>query len=382
MGNCLYPLEKWEAGLPSNSSQTGSLQVDAADLNTLNYSYTEGDEDFYDDLDLNLVAPCRSCHLLGPSSLPFFGLVSALGLLAAAVVLYGLLGGPARRWHLPRARALLVQQAGACALCAAVLPALAPGLGWPLPLCRPAVGAWYAGAFAQALLVAGGSWLRPEPGRTQLVALSAAAWTVSVLLALPAAGSARSSPGLCAAQPSSQQPGWGWALAAVCAAAFLLLPLGLGAGWAVRRARGQGHLPRADPLWAWFALWAPHGVAVPVDGLVRLGAVLPSCRAQQALDVAVDLALGLTALHCLAAPLLLLLLLLLLLRRGQRQTPDGAPTGVQPGEGDAMGSEVNDSLGPVGSLPSSLPYWALADALFGKIGEEEGEGGPVQRRLC
>ncbi|XP_028911322.1 atypical chemokine receptor 1 [Ornithorhynchus anatinus] len=321
MGNCLYS----EASLPYNSTQTGSLRVDVDDLPMLNYSYSEEDEDFYRDLDLNLVAPCRSCHLLGPSSLPFFALVSALGLLASAALLYALLGGPARRRPPPRARALLVQQAGACALCAAVLPFLAPGPTWPPALCQPAVGAWYAGAFAQALLVAGGAWPRPDPGRCRPAVLSAAAWAGSALLALPAAGSARASPGLCAVRPSGQQPGWAWALAVTCAAAFLLLPLGLGVGWAVRRAR-------ADPLWAWFALWAPHGAAVGADVLVRLGVVLPSCRAQQALDVAGDLAQALAALHCPAAPLGALLLL----RRRQRRSarnPARAPAAVHPEEG-------------------------------------------------
>ncbi|XP_036610936.1 atypical chemokine receptor 1 [Trichosurus vulpecula] len=263
----------------------------------------------YTDDDLEAAAPCRSCTLLDSSSLPFFAVTSALGILAGGALLFVLLK-PLARWPLCPGRTILAQLAGASTLFSIVLPILAPGLN-PAPgttLCCLGHGLWYASAFAQALLVCVHTYLGPEPHQRWLLKLSLALWGVALLMALPVALASDVTSGLCTL--SFSQDVWVWCVIhiVVCIAIFLILPLGLFGGWAVQRVRGGGPRPWANVLWAWFLFWWLHAVVMGYDALVRSDVlVINECFTQQTLDFFLDSAKILGILHCLATPFLLAL---------------------------------------------------------------------------
>ncbi|XP_027695900.1 atypical chemokine receptor 1 [Vombatus ursinus] len=299
MGNCLH---RADSGLRNSENWTINVLDDEWDaLWNETYNYT--------DADLDLAAPCRSCSLLDRSSLPFFALTSALGILGGGALLFVLLK-PLACWQLCPGRTILAQVAGGSTLFSIVLPILAPGLN-PSPhiaLCCLGHGLWYASAFAQALLVCVHAYLGPELRQSWLLKLSLALWGVALLMALPVALASDVTSGLCTLLFSHDVWVWYVVHIVVCIAIFLILPLGLVGGWIVRRVRGGGPRPRANVLWAWFLFWWLHAVAMGFDALVRSNAlVINECFAQQTLDFLLDSAKILGILHCLATPFLLAL---------------------------------------------------------------------------
>lgn len=299
MGNCLYPAE---SGLPN--PQNWTIEDLDGELDSLwNDSYQ------YTDEDLVYAAPCRSCTLLDSSSLPFFALTSALGILGGGALLFILLK-PLACWHLCLGRIILAQLAGGSTLFSIVLPILAPGLK-PIPgttLCSLGHGLWYASAFAQALLVCVHASLDPELHQRWLLKLSLALWGVALLMALPVTLASDVISGLCTLSFSHDV--WVWCMIhiVVCIAIFLILPLALVGGWVVQRLRGGQLRPRANVLWVWFLFWWLHAVVMGSDALVRSEVlVINECFTQQTLDVLLDSAKILGILHCLATPFLLAL---------------------------------------------------------------------------
>ncbi|KAI4548800.1 hypothetical protein MG293_001130 [Ovis ammon polii] len=141
MGNCLYRVAD------DNSTK---LAFKEEILNEFSEDYYPD----YNETDVEAAAPCHSCPLLDYSSLPFFILVSVLGILASGTVLYALLR-PLFRWQLYQDRPTLVQLAVGSALFSIVVPILARGLSGALitSLCHLAQLVAYSSAFAQALLI-------------------------------------------------------------------------------------------------------------------------------------------------------------------------------------------------------------------------------------
>ncbi|XP_043856716.1 atypical chemokine receptor 1 [Dromiciops gliroides] len=298
MGNCLHRAE-------SRLQNIESWTIDGSE-----YDWNSWNETFnYTDDDVNSAAPCHSCVLLDSSSLPFFALFSALGMLGGGTLLFGLLK-PLGCWHLCPGRTILAQMAGGSTLFSIVLPILAPGLN-PTPgttLCWLGHGLWYASAFAQALLLCVHACLGPKLHQSWILKLSLALWGVALLMALPVTLASDVSSGLCTLSFSPKVWVWSVIHIVVCIAVFFILPLGLVGGWVVWWVRGGGPRPQATVLWIWFLFWWLHAVAMGFDALVRSDAlVITECFAQQTLDFLLDSAKILGVLHCLATPLLLVL---------------------------------------------------------------------------
>ncbi|KAM9001434.1 atypical chemokine receptor 1 [Sarcophilus harrisii] len=299
MGNCLH-----RAGSKLQISENLTINGLEEEWDALwndTYNYT--------DADLDLAAPCRSCLLLDSSSLPFFALTSALGILAGGALLFVLLK-PLVCQHLCPGRAILAQVAGGSTLFSIVLPILAPGLN-PTPdiiLCSVGHGLWYASAFAQALLLCVHIWLGPKLPQRWLLKLSLTLWGLALLMALPVALASDVTTGVCTLSFSPDV--WVWCVIhiVVCIAIFFILPLSLVGAWVVQRIRGGRSGPWAKVLWVWFLFWWLHAVVMGSDILVRSDAlVIKTCFVQQTLDFLLDSAKILGILHCLVTPLLLAL---------------------------------------------------------------------------
>ncbi|KAL2771478.1 atypical chemokine receptor 1 isoform b [Daubentonia madagascariensis] len=307
MGNCLHQVE------PSLSSENSS-QLEFEDYF---WNYSDYGNDSFKGLDYNssleAAAPCHSCNLLDNSSLPFFILASVLGILASGAMLFALLR-PLFHWQLCPSRPILVQLAVGSALFSIVVPILGPGLSSApsTTLCRLGYCVWYGSAFAQALLIACHACLGPKLGAGQVpgltLGLTVGLWGVATLLALPITLASGTSHGLCTLISSRDLKILQFIHTADCLVIFVLLPLGLLSTKGLIKALGRGPGPWVDILWAWFIFWWPHGVLLGLETLVRFRfLLLPTCLAQQVLDLLLNLAEALAILHCVAAPLLLAL---------------------------------------------------------------------------
>ncbi|XP_074079230.1 atypical chemokine receptor 1 [Macrotis lagotis] len=296
MGNCQ---NRTESGL--QTLENWNFTDWEADYGNETYNYTEDD--------LDLAAPCRYCPLLDSSSLPFFALTSALGMLGGGILLFVLLK-PLACWHLRSDRTILAQLAGGSTLFSLVLPILTPGLT-PTPgttLCCLGHGLWYASVFAQALLVCVHACLGPELNPSWFLKLSLAVWSVALLMALPVTLASDITSGLCILSFSHDV--WVWCMIhiVVCIVIFLILPLGLVGGWTVQRVRGGRSRPWANVLWFWFLFWWFHAGVMGYDALIRSEVLeIKECSDQQTLDFLVDSAKILGILHCLVTPFLLAL---------------------------------------------------------------------------
>ncbi|XDB49123.1 PREDICTED: atypical chemokine receptor 1 [Capra hircus] len=298
MGNCLYPVAD------DNSTKLAFKEE----------MWSEFSEDYYPDYnetDVEAAAPCHSCPLLDYSSLPFFILVSVLGILASGTVLYALLR-PLFRWQLYQDRPTLVQLAVGSALFSIVVPILARGLSGALitSLCHLAQLVAYGSAFAQALLVGYHACLGPQLGASQVpglrLGITVGLWGVAALLSLPVMLGSDTSQGLCIVTFSGKWEMLRYIHTAACFVIFVLLPLGLLGTKGLKMVLGRAPYPWVDGLWVWFIFWWPQGMALGLDSLVRSRAiVLSTCPVQQALDMLLDVAEVLAILHCVATPLLL-----------------------------------------------------------------------------
>jgi Duffy blood group glycoprotein len=275
-----------------------------------NYSYDENNS-LEDYSMLDSAAPCHSCNLLDDSSLPFFILASVLGVLASGAVLFALLR-PLFHWQLCPGWPILAQLAVGSALFSIVVPILAPGINsaHSTSLCRLGYWVWYSSAFAQALLIGCHACLGPKLGAGQTlgltIGLTVGLWGVAALLGLPITFASDTFYGFCTLASRRGLGPLQSTHAAACFATFTLLPLGLLVTKGLKKALGRGPDPRLNILWVWFIFWWPHGVVLGFDSLVRSRVLLlPSCLAQQILDLMLHVAEALAMLHCVAAPLLL-----------------------------------------------------------------------------
>nr|AAL09452.1 Duffy antigen/chemokine receptor [Aotinae gen. sp.] len=306
MGNCLQQAEL-------SPSTENSSQLNLEDL--WNFSY-DGNDSFPEidyDASLEAAAPCHSCNLLDDSSLPFFILASVLGILASSTVLF-ILFRPLFRWQLRPGWPVLAQLAVGSALFSIVVPILAPGLGntRSSALCSLDYCVWYGSAFAQALLLGCHASLGPKLGAGQVpgltLGLTVGLWGAAALLTLPITLSSGGSDGLCTPIHSTELKALQATHTVTCFAIFVLLPLGLFGAKGLKKALGMGPGPWMNILWVWFIFWWPHGVVLGLDFLVRSKLLLlPTCLAQQVLDLLLNLAEALAIVHCVATPLLLAL---------------------------------------------------------------------------
>ncbi|XP_021095249.1 atypical chemokine receptor 1 [Heterocephalus glaber] len=308
MGSCLDRVK------PSFSLDMNGSQLDLGDYS---WNYSNGENTSYGRFEdynwLDSAAPCHSCNLLDESSLPFFILSSVLGILASGAVLFALLR-PLFHWQLCPAWPFLAQMAVGSGLFSIVVPILAPGLNSAQStiLCHLGYWIWYSSAFAQALLIGCHACLAPKLGPGQVpgltLGLTVGLWGVSALLGLPVTLASDTASGFCTLSYSRGLGALQSTHVVICFAIFSLLPLGLLGAKGLRRALGRGPGPWVDILWMWFIFWWPHGVILGFDSLVRTKVLLlPTCLAQQILDLALHLAEALAILHCVAAPLLLAL---------------------------------------------------------------------------
>ncbi|XP_057603267.1 atypical chemokine receptor 1 [Hippopotamus amphibius kiboko] len=299
MGNCLHPV--------ADDSSTKLVPEDNAWSEFLE-SYEDVE---YNLTDVEAAAPCHSCTLFDHSSLPFFILVSVLGILASGAVLYALLR-PLLRWQVCQDRSILVQLAVGSTLFSIMVPILARGLSGAFitSLCHPARLVSYGSAFAQALMIGCRACLGPKLGASQApglrLGISVGLWGVAALLSLPITLGSDTSQGLCTVTFSGEWEILRYIHAAACFAIFIVLPLGLLGAKGLKKALGRGPCPWIDILWVWFIFWWPQGIVLVLDSLVRSRAVMVStCLAQQALDVLLDLAEAVAIVHCVITPLLL-----------------------------------------------------------------------------
>uniref|UniRef100_A0A0P6JH42 Atypical chemokine receptor 1 n=1 Tax=Heterocephalus glaber TaxID=10181 RepID=A0A0P6JH42_HETGA len=316
-GRSLGPLISPSGCLQVKPSFSLDMNGSQLDLGDYSWNYSNGENTSYGRFEdynwLDSAAPCHSCNLLDESSLPFFILSSVLGILASGAVLFALLR-PLFHWQLCPAWPFLAQMAVGSGLFSIVVPILAPGLNSAQStiLCHLGYWIWYSSAFAQALLIGCHACLAPKLGPGQVpgltLGLTVGLWGVSALLGLPVTLASDTASGFCTLSYSRGLGALQSTHVVICFAIFSLLPLGLLGAKGLRRALGRGPGPWVDILWMWFIFWWPHGVILGFDSLVRTKVLLlPTCLAQQILDLALHLAEALAILHCVAAPLLLAL---------------------------------------------------------------------------
>uniref|UniRef100_UPI001E1B242E atypical chemokine receptor 1 n=1 Tax=Jaculus jaculus TaxID=51337 RepID=UPI001E1B242E len=299
---------------PSFSLDKNRSQFFLSDYNG-NFSYEDnGSYEFPDDYSMDLAAPCHSCHLLDESSLPFFILTSVLGVLASGAVLFALLR-PLFHWQICPGWPILAQLAVGSALFSTAVPILAPGLSnaHNSALCGLGYWVWYSSAFAQALIIGCYSCMKPKLGAGQIpsltLRLTVGLWGVAALLGLPITFATDTHNGLCTLASSRGLGALKSTHAAICFTIFTLLPVGILVAKGLIKALGMGPAPWVSILWVWYIFWLPHGVVLVFDTLVSSKVLLlPTCPAQQSLDITLHLAEALAMVHCVAAPMLLALL--------------------------------------------------------------------------
>ncbi|XP_008839065.1 atypical chemokine receptor 1 [Nannospalax galili] len=307
MGNCLHRVES-SFSLDKNRSQ-GFFENYIWD-----FSYEDNTSyEFSEDYNVDAAAPCHSCNLLNDSSLPFFIVTSVLGVLASGAVLFALLR-PVFHWQICPSWPILAQLAVGSALFSIVVPILAPGINsaHSSALCYLGSWVWYSSAFAQALLIGCHACLNPKlnigqvPGLT--LGLTVGLWGAAALLGLPITLASDVYQGFCTHVSSRGLGALKSTHAVICFIIFTLLPLGFLAAKGMKKALSKGPGPWFNVLWIWFIFWWPHGVVLGFDTLVRSKVLLlPTCLAQQILDMMLQLAEALAILHCVVTPLLLAL---------------------------------------------------------------------------
>ncbi|NXC29158.1 ACKR1 protein, partial [Campylorhamphus procurvoides] len=259
-------------------------------------------------------APCHNhfCPLFQRVAPPFLAVTCAMATLGTAALLVALAKRP-QAWQWPQSRALVAQLALGTGLFAALLPALAAGIawGWHLGtgLCRLTHLLWHWSLFAQALLVASGSWgtswARWDP---QSRRLAVAIWAGALLLATPAAlaGGTVAGTGCVRRSVGILSPAYLLHLAfSLCL--LLLLPTGLLVATLAVPARRASWQAGGGASWVFFGLWAPYGVALAVEFLLHAQLLEPTCGTFESFDHALGLSEGLGVLHCGLGPPVLLL---------------------------------------------------------------------------
>ncbi|NWR95721.1 ACKR1 protein, partial [Furnarius figulus] len=260
-------------------------------------------------------APCHNhfCPLFQRVAPPFLAVTCAMATLGTVALLVALVKRP-QAWQWPQSRALVAQLALGMGLFAALLPALAAGIawGWHLGtgLCRLTHLLWHWSLFAQALLVASGSWgstwahWDPQSRR-----LAVALWAGALLLATPAALASGTVAGTGCVRRSVGILSPAYVLhLALSLSLLLLLPAGLLVGTLVGLCQRASWRAGGGASWVFFGLWAPYGVALAVEFLLHARLLEPTCGTFESFDHALGLSEGLGVLHCGLGPPLLLLI--------------------------------------------------------------------------
>ncbi|NXY11223.1 ACKR1 protein, partial [Pteruthius melanotis] len=300
---------------PRHPQTPGTLETRGSlDLAEIMGNFSDDDSDSnYTFLDYDAV-PCHNhfCPLFQRVAPPFLAATCAAAALATGALLVALAKRP-QAWRWPQSRTLVAQLALATALFAALLPALAAGVGrgWHLGTgpCRLTHLLWHWSLFAQALLVASGScgtaWARWDPRSRRL---AAALWAVALLLATPAALVSGVAAGTACVRRSVDILAPAYLLhLGLCLCLLLLLPAGLLlAALAVPRLRASW-AAGAGLTWLFLGLWAPYGAGLAGEFLLQARLLKPTCGSFERFDVALGLSEGLGVLHCGLGPLALLL---------------------------------------------------------------------------
>ncbi|XP_035202318.1 atypical chemokine receptor 1 [Oxyura jamaicensis] len=257
--------------------------------------------------------PCHNtyCPFFQCAAPAFLASTCVAAALATGVLLVALAKCP-HAW--PRHRALVAQLVAATGLFAAVLPAVAAGIGqgWRLGAgaCKLTQLLWHCSIFAQGLLVASGCcgsvWSRWDP-RSQRLATSI--WVWALLLAVPAAlaSGTVAAPEVSCIRRNVEvlSPAYLLHLAS-CLCIFLLLPAALLVATLVRRGQGAGWGLGAGASWLFFVLWLPYSVGLAVDFLLHAELLQRTCDIFERFDYALGLCEALGVLHCCLGPPVLL----------------------------------------------------------------------------
>ncbi|NWH61369.1 ACKR1 protein, partial [Geococcyx californianus] len=277
----------------------GNLSYDDSNLTSLDYD----------------AAPCHNqyCPLFQRVAPAFLAITCAAAGLGTGVLLVALAKQP-HTWGWPQSRVLVTQLAVGMGLFAALLPAVAVGIGqgWQLgtELCRLTHLLWHCSLFAQGLLVGSGScstaWCRWDSRSWRL---TVAVWVGALLLATPAAltsGTAGAPETRCIRQSVDVLSPVYLLHLTFCLCLFLLLPAALLVATLVMPRLRVGWKPGISVSWLFFALWMPYGVGLAVDFLLQTQLVQPTCGTFKHFDYVLGLSEGLGVLHCCLGPLTLL----------------------------------------------------------------------------
>ncbi|NWR58523.1 ACKR1 protein, partial [Bucorvus abyssinicus] len=283
---------------------------------------------FYDDfsyndtsngtfLDYADAAPCHNqyCPLFQRVAPPFLAVTCAAAVLGTGALLVALAKRP-QAWCWPQSRVLVAQLAVGTGLFAALLPPVAVGIrqGWQLGtgLCRLTQLLWHWSLFAQGLLVASGScstiWCCWDSRSRRLVVT---VWLGALALAVPAAltsGTVAAPETSCLRRSVDVLSPLYLLYLALCLCLFLLLPAGLLAATLASPRLRAGWQPAVGASWLFFGLWAPYGVGLAGDFLLRAQLLQLTCGTFEHFDHALGLSEGLGVLHCCLAPATLLAL--------------------------------------------------------------------------
>lgn len=268
---------------------------------SMNYSYEYSPE--------SLPEPCPSdyCSDLSSSIPAFLAAVSGLGLLSNGACGIALVLFP-RFWkhhHSPGKTTLLLTMV-ATTTSAAILPFFVVGLNWGWRFgggfCQVAHGLRFGCLFAQGLVVLVGTpglpWCFPK------WFLPTVLWVTGFLLATPAALLHDTDGDEWVVCTRSQKAELlSWAHAALCLAVFVTLPVALATMKVAPSWCGCNWRPHMDITWLFFLLWAPYGIGLFLDSLLRDQIFIPSCSFLERLDYFLGLSEGLGLLHCFLCPL-------------------------------------------------------------------------------
>ncbi|NWS77238.1 ACKR1 protein, partial [Crotophaga sulcirostris] len=296
-------------------SQSPSVMESKTSLDLMeimgNFSY---DDSNMTSLDYD-AAPCHNqyCPLFQRVAPAFLAVTCAAGALGTGVLLVALTKWP-HTWGWPQSRALVSQLAVGMGLFAALLPAVAVGIGqgWRLgtELCRLTHLLWHWSLFAQGLVVGIGScttaWCRWDPRSRRL---AVAVWVGALLLATPVAFTSGTvgAPETRCIRRSMDIFSPAYLLHLVLSLCFfLLLPVVLlVATLAVPRLRANWK-SGISVTWLFFGLWVPYGVALAVDFFLQAQVLQPTCGTFEHFDHVLGLSEGLGVLHCCLGPMALL----------------------------------------------------------------------------